>query len=1329
MHRRLRWSFVVILVLLGGILHLNTPEQSTLAMAGDVPAASASKVGLDLGPLQDIVQISAGYEYTCALTSSGGVKCWGRNTYGQLGNNSRDDSNVPVDVSGLTSGVRAISAGLYHTCALTTTGGVKCWGANGAGQLGNGSVTASNVPVDVSGLTSGVNAISASGWHTCAVTTTGGAKCWGDNYDGQLGNNSRTSSSIPVDVDGLASGVSTISAVGFWDGDLDISVSYTCVLTTAGGVKCWGRNDYGQLGNNSTVNSLVPVDVSSLSTGISAISANGAHVCALTTVGGAKCWGRNSSSELGNNSTTNSSVPVDVSGLTSSVNAISAGGGFFDPRYVYMAHTCALTTVGGVKCWGNNYYSQLGDSNRADASTPVDVSDLASGITAISSGGLHTCVITTSSGVKCWGSNYYGQLGNGLTGHHPTPTGVSGLISGTNTVSAGYYSHTCALTTMGGVKCWGNNSYGQLGNNSTYYSDVPVDVSSLNRGVSAISAGYLHTCALTMTGGVKCWGSNYYGELGNNSTIDSSVPVDVSGLSSGVSAITAGFNHTCALTVEGGVKCWGRNGSGALGNNSTVNSPIPVDVSSLSSGVSAISAGDGHTCAVTTTGGLKCWGWNGYGQLGNNSTTSSKTPVNVSGLSSGVSAVGAGYNHTCALTTSGGVKCWGDRDVDGNAITISKVPVDVSGLSSGVKALSVHRRQICSLLTTGGVKCWGNNYTGPYFSDATMDTDVPIDVSGFSNEIDTISVGGLHACVVTKVGGVECWGRNEYGQLGKGIISSITPVDVLDPNAPAVTPTSTATPTAIATNTITPTSTIISTSTATPTATATTVPDATATSTATATPSATATATATATPASDSHEPNDTCDQAQSITTDGTSQTHTFQREGDVDWVRFDATQGTRYRIEVEIPYGSPADVNLGLYAACDALPLEQWNEPYAPGARLAFEATTTQPVYVRLENVPVTVYGAHVTYQLTVHIETARQVGALIIVAGRLRGADQLQRNIHNVTESVYKLFQANGYTNADIQYLATDSTLVGYSAPATAANLKAAITTWATTRVGPERALTIYMMDHGAVGKFYIDDLNREYVTPVQLNEWLTQLETQVPGVKVNLILEACHAGSFIRGTASLSKAGRVIVASTNLENDAYASQYGAHFSDQLLAALSQGKNLYTSFWHARTTVRRLFSFQDPWIDADGDQNPNQPEDAALAAERGFGQPGSFPNVWPPYVVTVTAPLTITNGRGEIEAEVRDNESVRNVWAVIYPPSYTPTASSDELVAEALDTILLRPQGGDRYRGAFAGFTEIGVYRIAIHAVDQQELEAQPILVEIAYGNQLYLPLVLQK
>ena len=338
-----------------------------------------------------------------------------------------------------------------------------------------------------------------------------------------------------------------------------------------------------------------------------AITAGYAHSCALSFGGTVKCWGYNHYGQLGNGSTADSALPVQVSGVS---GAIAVTTGYYN--------SCALVSGGTVKCWGYNRYGQLGDGSTESSSVPVSVSGL-SGATSMSTGFYHSCARVIGGAVKCWGFNRFGQLGNGSTDSSSVPVSVSGL-SGVSVVSTGYYN-SCALS-AGAVRCWGDNAFGQLGNGTTTDSPVPVSVSGLS-GVSAISTGYYHSCAVS-AGAVKCWGANGYGRLGNGSTTDSPVPVAVSGLS-GVASISTGYYHSCALS-SGAVKCWGANGYGQLGDGSTDSSSVPVSVPGLST-VASISTGYFHSCALSTGGGVKCWGVNGSGRLGDGTSTSSPTPV------------------------------------------------------------------------------------------------------------------------------------------------------------------------------------------------------------------------------------------------------------------------------------------------------------------------------------------------------------------------------------------------------------------------------------------------------------------------------------------------------------------------------------------------------------------------------------------------------------------------------------------------------------------------------------------------------------------------------
>ena len=340
------------------------------------------------------------------------------------------------------------------------------------------------------------------------------------------------------------------------------------------------------------------------------------HTCALTTAGGVKCWGTNSALQLGAGITAhNRLTPGDVAGLTSGVTAIALGG----------THNCVLTEGGGVKCWGVDH---IGDGTATERSSPGDVAGLTSGVVDISAGDSHTCAVTTTGGVKCWGNNASGQLGDGTTTDRSTPVDVVGLSSGVVAVSA-EAGYNCVLTVVGGVKCWGRNDSGQLGDGTTTHRSTPVDVVGLTSGVASVSAGSGHTCVVTTEGGVECWGSNSTFQLGDGTTTDRTTPVEVAGLTSGVATVTAGWRHTCALTTTGGVKCWGSNGTGQLGNGVTTQQAKPVDVAGLTSGVTVVDAGEGGACAVTIGGGLRCWGSNRFGQLGDGSTFQRSTPVDV----------------------------------------------------------------------------------------------------------------------------------------------------------------------------------------------------------------------------------------------------------------------------------------------------------------------------------------------------------------------------------------------------------------------------------------------------------------------------------------------------------------------------------------------------------------------------------------------------------------------------------------------------------------------------------------------------------------------------
>ncbi|MBC7746879.1 IPT/TIG domain-containing protein, partial [Pedobacter sp.] len=376
-------------------------------------------------------------------------------------------------------------------------------------------------------------------------------------------------------------------------------------------------------------------------TDVTQISSGNSHSCGIIN-GGAYCWGLGTSGQLGNSAILQSNTPVKVTQtagllLGKTVTAISAGTNF----------SCAIAS-GEVYCWGLGTSGQLGNSTTVTTNAPVKVTQtsgllLGKTVTDISVGNIHTCVIADGE-AYCWGSNGNGPLGDATVSQRNAPvkvTQTAGLLLGkTVTDIAAGGAHSCAIT-GGEAYCWGLGTSGQLGNDSIVQSNVPTKVTQTagflaSKVITAITTGNLHTCAVA-DGEAFCWGTNGNGQLGNNSLVQSTAPVrsaqDVGVLAGKVAGdISAGTNHTCA-TADGQAFCWGYNGYGQLGNNSTTQSLIPVKVtqsigllSLKSAGI--ISAGGNHSCVIAD-GDLTCFGQNTTGQLGNNTTTTSNVPVAV----------------------------------------------------------------------------------------------------------------------------------------------------------------------------------------------------------------------------------------------------------------------------------------------------------------------------------------------------------------------------------------------------------------------------------------------------------------------------------------------------------------------------------------------------------------------------------------------------------------------------------------------------------------------------------------------------------------------------
>lgn len=712
------------------------------------PAHSADR----LEPLADAVQFAAGEFHSCAVTAAGAAVCWGSNQYGQLGSADASDAQreTAVAVAGLASDVRSVAAGQSHACALKTDGSVRCWGRNNQGQLGDGSLLDRAQPVTVGGLGGAVVALALGEEHSCALLASGQVRCWGRNDAGQLGDGGTAGRTTPAPI-AQPAGSATVLAAGAF---------HTCAVV-AGSTYCWGRNDGGQLGDGSTANRSTPTPVSGLAAGAVALAAGRSHSCALAANGGVSCWGSNAEGQLGDGSFNARRTPVAVAGLGSGVRRIAAS----------LNHSCAIAGNGGVLCWGDNFFGQLGDGSDSDRNQPVAVRGAASGQSELAAGYRHACAGSTDRLLaRCWGNNFSGQLGNGEFSNRLLPRPVTGLDAGVTSVGTGF-QHSCAFAGPRGTFCWGDGSSGQLGQGASQSALVPVAVAQLGDGSGGLVGGQFHSCSLTASGGMKCWGRNSAGQLGDGTTTSRNSATAVSGLQGSIRQAAAGAFHTCALSSGGQLSCWGSNASGQLGNGEVGNQSSPTAVVGLPAPVQMVAAGQAHTCALTTAGAVFCWGANGSGQLGDGTTGNRRTPVAVTALGSGVVAISVNGDFSCALLGTGAVRCWGSNtygQLGDGSTTNRTTPNGVAGLPAAVRSLSAAWYHVCAVLVDRSLVCWGRNTEGQVGDNSTRQRLRPVAVAGLASGVAASAGGGGQNCVLRESGAVQCWGANNYGQVGDG---------------------------------------------------------------------------------------------------------------------------------------------------------------------------------------------------------------------------------------------------------------------------------------------------------------------------------------------------------------------------------------------------------------------------------------------------------------------------------------------------------------------------------------------------------------------------------
>lgn len=701
--------YVTLLIGCGrlGFASLANDGQPSGDAAGDVDANAACRFR----------DLQASKAHTCAIDSQGDVWCWGGNRNGELGRGATSVAElVPMQVA-LPRPAQHIALGVSSTCALLDDGSIMCWGDNEVGTLGNTSPAFSTTPIAVAGITGmRFTDLAAASRTYCAIRDEGAVFCWGSNLGnitGSPGATARTprQAELPAKIKRLRPGHRLM-----------------CGEAINNDVYCWG------IASNFAIG-VEPVDVTPQLAPAFTASLDFAHGartgCQVALDGNLRCWGYNlhGSAATGDFFGERRYLP-DVAPALANVERVSFGA----------LHACAQRTDGSLACWGDGNSGALGlGGDLIAVASPAPVS-LPAPIQRVAAGRFHTCV-EMAGAIHCWGANRFGQLGRGPRAAGPVPHEVAipgnPLIKSVATMG----DHSCAVTAVGDVWCWGRGFFGELGGGRNGPSGTtPRQIVGVINA-TAVVMGAQHACAWNPDN-VWCWG--------DFSNTTNGEPVTRMPIATPVTAVSAGSYHTCAISSINGTICWGRNANGELGNGTTTTTNVPVQALSVGRNVVAIAAGGSHSCALTNLGKLLCWGDNRAGQFGNGATASSTSPIEVLSFTPNTQ-IFAGLVTTCALN-SGDLQCWGDAQTSPLAVPFGQ-PVTKAELGD---------YSMCVTLQDESMWCRGQNLVGQlgWVGAESTTTFVP---SAVTNPTE-FSIGTTTCAVAASK--AMCWGAADHGETG-----------------------------------------------------------------------------------------------------------------------------------------------------------------------------------------------------------------------------------------------------------------------------------------------------------------------------------------------------------------------------------------------------------------------------------------------------------------------------------------------------------------------------------------------------------------------------------
>jgi alpha-tubulin suppressor-like RCC1 family protein len=764
--------------LVSGLSHITAISAYTQSLAltsGGTGLVWGSTVSINYGSAPESVGLShlkmicAEGTNSAAIDSSGNLYLNGPTVSGFGWSSSgaplfgQEITPVQIPLPGVTA-----TAGSGEQVLAISEGTVKGWGAIGT-AVGTGNTAFCAMPMDsLLGDSMGISQVATGSGFTLALYRDGTVHAVGRNDFGQLGNGTTGS---PTSTDAPIPGLTGIIAIAAGE-------KFGAALSRDGTVWTWGCNDYGQLGNGTTLDSYIPIHVAGPAL-VTQIAAGNNHIIALQpNLFTEWVWGRNNHGQLGIGNTTQQNSPY-------ALRAVYLPGGhpiLVQPTQIAAAGDHSMVMGGAVSfsysvaafSWGDNTYGEIGNGTTTDVLTPYKIPTLVP--SEIATGSNHTLLLSGSN-LYAWGDDEDGELGDGGSTARSTPELIalpaypSAIFAGNHT---GYF-----IDAYNDLLSWGLNTTGQLGQNTTTNVSTPQYSDADAIAVSSF-AGHLIALSLqpTTNGGndgsvILGCGDNSQGQLDAQVGSSTSYPVESDfqdNYSTAFMALSGGQRHSLALDYSGALWAWGDNSLGQLGDGTTISQFSPEENFGGMS-FSRLSAGSGHSAAIDQTGTFFTWGLNTSGQLANGTTTSSTTPAPIS--LTGMKDVSAGANHTLSLRDDGTVWAAGDNTYGelGDGTTMQRpTPVQVSGLS-GIKAIAAGTGFSLALRDDGTVWAWGLGSSNQLGNNTMTSSSSPVQIPALSAVI-SVAAGGAHGLAILANGRVATWGSNDSGQLGIGTFSS-----------------------------------------------------------------------------------------------------------------------------------------------------------------------------------------------------------------------------------------------------------------------------------------------------------------------------------------------------------------------------------------------------------------------------------------------------------------------------------------------------------------------------------------------------------------------------